>query len=53
VEKALIEAHPGMIVTIEMLTSAQESLQEQNGPNGAAQDVQNCPPSSAAQPAPR
>ncbi|WP_449371326.1 cation diffusion facilitator family transporter [Thiomonas sp.] len=30
VEKALIEAYPGMTVTIEMLTSAQESLQEEN-----------------------
>ncbi|CUA93344.1 cation diffusion facilitator family transporter [Thiomonas bhubaneswarensis] len=30
VEKALLEAYPGMSVTIEMLTSAQESLQEEN-----------------------
>jgi len=51
VEKALIEAHPGMIVTIEMLTSAQETLQEQNERQGAAQGEQNCP-RPPAQPTP-
>lgn len=38
VEKALIEAHPGMVVTIEMLTAGQESLQEENGDAGSHRD---------------
>ncbi|MGC8701343.1 MAG: cation diffusion facilitator family transporter [Thiomonas sp.] len=46
VEKALIEAHPGMVVTIEMLTSAQESLQEENEQAHGSPAREDCPPAS-------
>lgn len=44
VEKALIDAHPGMNVTIEMLTAGQESLQEENEQAHTSHDTGNCPP---------
>ncbi|CQR38170.1 conserved membrane hypothetical protein [Thiomonas arsenitoxydans] len=51
VEKALIEAYPGMTVTIEMLTSAQESLQEENAQMQATGTIsyQVCTPGAPPQ----
>lgn len=47
VEKALLEAHPGMVVTIEMLTTGQESLQEQNEMAQNGSENHPCPSSAA------
>jgi len=43
VEKALIEAHPGISVTIEMLTAGQESLQEEHNLHSAGAKSAGCP----------